>query len=94
MQRRAIPAWFAPLVERRVVAGAKAESLAEALFSLDEPWRGRFLELVASLATRQAGGKRQPTWQEVTAWLGTRPALYQRVKLLLSVWCKSAGGWS
>jgi len=89
MRRRAIPVWFAPAVERRVVVGRKAELLATALFSLEEPWRGRFLELVAKSALHCARGERQPTQEEVTAWLAARPALCQWVGLLLSKWRKS-----
>ena len=66
--------------------GGKAELLATALFSLEEPWRGRFLELVAKSALHCAQDKRQPTQEEVTTWLAARPTLCQWVGLLLNKW--------
>jgi hypothetical protein len=84
-----MPSWFAPWIEKQVLTEGKAESLAKDLFSLDEPWRERFLDLVANLATHCAWDEGQPTWEDVTGWLGTHPTLYQRVRLLLSLWCRS-----
>ena len=63
-----------------------ARSLVEDLFSLEEPWQGRFLGLVANLATNWAWGGQRPTREEVTAWLGTDISLYQLIKLLLDAW--------
>ncbi len=62
------------------------ESLAKALFSLKEPWQGRFLDLVANLATNSMRGKRKPTQEEVVTWLGADQGLYRDMKLLLDVW--------
>ena len=64
----------------------KAESLIEALFSLEEPWRGRFLNLVANLATRWTWDGRRPTQEEIIAWLRADRDLYRGVKLLLDAW--------
>jgi hypothetical protein len=69
-------------MKRRV---EKAESLTENLFSLEEPWRGRFLTLVARQATNLAWDDRAPTQDEVEAWL-SNGTLYRTVMLLLSTW--------
>lgn len=62
------------------------DSLIEDLFSLDEPWRGRFLNLVATRATMRAEYKRQPTPEEVSAWFRADPFLRRRISLLLYAW--------
>jgi hypothetical protein len=62
------------------------DSLTEDLFSLDEPWRGRFLKLVASRATRWPEDGQPPTPEEVTAWFRANPTLRRRISLLLYVW--------
>ena len=67
------------------------EPLAEMMFSLEEPWRGRFLELVVSMAaskttTTQRG---RPTQREVANWLDTNPSLYQDIRYLLNSWRRS-----
>jgi hypothetical protein len=72
--------------EKRVVPRRQAESLAAALFSMQEPWRSRFLSLVANLATRWKWEAREPTPEEITVWLGANPVLYQQVKSLLYTW--------
>ena len=61
------------------------------MFSLEEPWRGRFLELVVSMAaskttTTQRG---RPTQREVANWLDTNPSLYQDIRYLLNSWRRS-----
>jgi hypothetical protein len=62
------------------------DSLTEDLFSLDEPWRGRFLHLVAARATMRPDDRQQPTPEEVTAWFEADPYLRRRVSLLLYLW--------
>ena len=62
------------------------DSLTEDLFSLDEPWRGRFLNLVASRATMKTGERRQPTPEEVAAWFEANPFLRRSISLLLYTW--------
>jgi len=64
----------------------RVESLVEAIFSLKEPWRGRFLILGADQATNGAWNGTQPGREEMMAWLGADPVLYQQVKLLLNAW--------
>ena len=62
-----------------------AVSLAETLFTLEEPWRSRFLSLVASQATDGAWNGPLPTKEQVTAWLNEWDH-YRAVALLLNVW--------
>lgn len=62
------------------------DSLTEDLFSLDEPWRGRFLRLVATRATMWAECGQQPTPEEVAAWFEADPSLRRRISLLLYLW--------
>ena len=64
------------------------EALTEALFSLKEPWRGRFLDLVAKRATNKARDGQLPTRDEVTTWLSGNPGLYQDVRYMLNAWQK------
>ncbi len=63
----------------------RTEKLTQALFSLDEPWRSRFLRLVANQATDWTWNGRLPTQVEVKMWLGDWD-LYKNVKLQLSTW--------
>ena len=86
MRQEIAPTWFALLPAAIKEEWIRAEPLADALFSLDEPWRGRFLFLVANLATNWAWGGRRPTWEEVAAWLGGDLGLCQYVRLLLDAW--------
>jgi hypothetical protein len=62
------------------------ESLAKALFSLKEPWRDRFLDLVVNRATNKAWDRQLPTQGEVTAWLSGNPGLYRDVRYMLDAW--------
>lgn len=62
------------------------DSLTEDLFSLDEPWRSRFLKLVTARATTWTGGRQQPSPEEVSAWFAADPSLRRRISLLLYVW--------
>lgn len=62
------------------------KSLTEALFSLREPWRNRFLDLVTELATNQASGGQLPTQDEMATWLDASPGLYQDIKYMLDAW--------
>ena len=62
------------------------ESLAEALFSLNDPWRNRFLDLVADRATDKAENSQLPTREQVAVWLSRNQALYQDVRYMLNAW--------
>jgi hypothetical protein len=75
------------LVEGRPVeTGDKIEPLTEALFSLEEPWQSRFLNLVANLARKWSWNGQRPTREEIRGWLNVDPELYQHVKLLVDAW--------
>jgi hypothetical protein len=71
------------------------ESLAEMMFSLEEPWRGRFLELTANMAMNRTRARRpqQPTKKEVVNWLSTNPSLYQDMRYMLNSWHRSWNVW-
>jgi hypothetical protein len=64
----------------------RVEPLTETLFSMEEPWRGRFLKLVANLATKWSWNGQRPTRAEITGWLNADPELYEHVELLLDTW--------
>lgn len=72
-------------MKQHIFATERTKSLTEALFSLEEPWRGRFLDLLANGATNRAWDGRPPTREEVTTWLSDSN-LYQEVTLLLNAW--------
>lgn len=69
----------------RTLMPERAESLTDALLSLAEPWRSRFLTLVAQQATCWTWNGRLPTRDEVVTWLGDE-GLYEGVRLLLNTW--------
>lgn len=70
-------------MERTIIAAA--DSLAEALFGLAEPWRSRFLAFLADRATRWAWNGRLPTLHETASWLGDDD-LYEAVALMFLTW--------
>ena len=63
----------------------QAESLTETVFSMEEPWRSRFLNVIATQATRRIWDERSPTQEEVVTWL-SNTTLYKTVEDLLNVW--------
>jgi hypothetical protein len=63
--------------------------LIEDLYALREPWRGRFLNLVAHLATGGQGDGCAPGREQVVNWLWADPRLCREVKLLLDAWPRS-----
>jgi len=90
IQQEITPAWPSLLLafirEEWTGMGGKAKSLTDTLFSLEEPWRGRFLDLVANLATSWAWDGQRPTRKEMAAWLSADLELYREVKQLLETW--------
>jgi hypothetical protein len=62
------------------------ELLANTMFSLKEPWRGRFLELVTTMATSKTRGRQHPSQKQVATWLSASPGLYQDIRYLLNAW--------
>jgi hypothetical protein len=69
--------------------GNRAELLAENLFSLQDPWRDRFLVFVAQRALGQAWDGRLPTESEVSGWLGS-DGLRTTIVLMLNRWMANA----
>lgn len=63
----------------------QVQLLTEDLFSLEEPWQGRFLAWVADRAAGVAGSGRLPTREEMATWLGDDD-LYQETMQLLYAW--------
>jgi len=70
--------------EAKVVPSRRAITLAEQLFALQEPWRSRFLELVAS---RARAGNGSPSREDVAGWLENH-SLYEQVHAMLTTWCR------
>jgi len=88
LPRRLLPARARGI---RLVLGAERaiEALVDALFSLDEPWRGRFLDLVAEMATGGEWNEHAPSREQVLAWLESDVRLYRDIALMLNTWCAS-----
>jgi len=63
----------------------RSDSLAEALFSMEEPWQSRFLILVAEMATNWTWNGRIPTHREIVTWLSD-PDVRREVALMLRSW--------
>jgi len=63
----------------------QAYKLAEDIFSLQEPWRGRFLTYVARRAAGEPMAPCSLTEEEVIGWLHSWP-VYRDVKRMLDVW--------
>jgi len=60
--------------------------VVDALLALDEPWRSRFLHLVANTATGWTwNGRGEPTREELEAWLKDL-GLRLEVTALLRAW--------
>ena len=72
----------------RATSLTQTDELIRTLFSLEEPWRSRFLDLVANLATNSPWDGCPPTREEVTAWLSADLDLYREVRLLLDAWLR------
>ena len=61
------------------------EGMVEILLHLDEPWRTRFLRLVACTVV-STWNSRDPTREELTRWLGEDIRLYRWTLQLLRAW--------
>ena len=66
--------------------GPLTEGLIEVLYTLDEPWRERFLILAANLATGWRWGEDEPGQAELAAWLGENLILQRVILRLLRRW--------
>jgi len=65
------------------------DTLVKDLYSLKEPWRGRFIALVTHLATGNGSTGFLPGRDQVADWLWADPRLCREVKLLLDAWPRS-----
>lgn len=61
------------------------DHLIEALFSLDEPWQGRFLSYLAQRATGATWDGDKPKREEVANWL-INPQLQMEIRRMLRTW--------
>ena len=71
------------MAERREV-----EDLVEVLFSVEEPWRTRFLGLTANLATGWTWDGQQPNRTRLASWLQADPDLDRKVRVMMRAWLK------
>jgi hypothetical protein len=69
---------------RGVRRRGQTESLAQVIFSLEEPWRSRFL-LWLSERANGGSGRRLPSQRQVAIWLDDMD-LSREVALLLNKW--------
>ena len=65
---------------------SRAAAVTDRVYALDEPWRTRFLQLIASYAQiRPSGGA--PTRDDVLGWLGDE-RLNEQIRLMLRAWTR------
>ncbi len=62
--------------------------LVDDLYALEEPWRTRFLLLIAKLATGQQWNDHMPSRSTTEAWLAERAWLQRQVAQMLDAWVK------
>jgi hypothetical protein len=60
--------------------------LVENLYALDEPWRTRFLELIAQLATGRQWDNQTPSRNMTEAWLQGNKQLRNQIAQMLETW--------
>lgn len=60
--------------------------LVEVLYGLEEPWRTRFLMLIAKLATGQQWKDHIPNRNATEAWLAEDARLQHQVAQMLEAW--------
>ncbi len=63
---------------------SQAAWVTERVYALDEPWRSRFLELIASYAQIKQPDT-APSRDEVVGWLGDEH-LNEQIRLMLHTW--------
>lgn len=69
---------------RGTLTRGQTESLTEVIFSLEEPWRSRFLWWLSERANGEYG-RRPPSQTQVSGWLDDM-SLSREVALLLNRW--------
>jgi hypothetical protein len=60
--------------------------LVDELYALEEPWRTRFLELIAKLATGQQWDNQTPNRDTTQAWLLENKKLRNQISQMLKTW--------
>jgi hypothetical protein len=60
--------------------------LIDDLYALEEPWRTRFLILIAKLATGQPWNNHMPSRSTTEAWLAERAWLQRQIAQMLDTW--------
>jgi hypothetical protein len=60
--------------------------LVEDLYALEEPWRTRFLVLIAKLATGRQWDNHTPSRSTTEAWLAEHAWLQKQVAQMLDAW--------
>jgi hypothetical protein len=63
---------------------SRAVSVTERVYALDEPWRSRFLQLIASHAQLRRT-ETPPTRADVLVWLSDEH-LNEQIRLMLHTW--------
>lgn len=61
------------------------KAITDSLFTLEEPWRERFLAFVARQAKGHTWSGPSPSRDQVTSWLG-RDGLRDTVTMMLGEW--------
>lgn len=64
----------------------QATLVAEGIYALDEPWRSRFVRLVATYARKPAHTD-LPSKDDVLTWLYD-PCLNEQIRLMLRTWTR------
>ena len=66
----------------------RESQLVRDLYSLEEPWRTRFLVLIANLATKQGWHGGVPNPNQVAFWLEADTDLERQMAQMLQEWVK------
>ena len=62
-------------------------STVDGILALDEPWRGRFLTVIANLATGGAwNGSSEPAREDLLSWLRMNRDLRAQVVQMYTTW--------
>lgn len=69
-----------------MISFERARAITQTLFSLQEPWRGRFLTVVARMAQGHETAEVAPNREQVVEWLARDPSLCQDVSCLVRSW--------
>jgi hypothetical protein len=60
--------------------------LVEDIYALEEPWRTRFLILIAKLATGRQWNDHEPSRSTTEAWLAEHAWLQKQISQMLDAW--------